>query len=246
MKYCPLLLFFLIVFPSCKTWSPDHYKTTSIKLKENKLDNNSLEEVYLSYKDKLDKEMKVKVASLANTLTKQKPESSLGNHAAEITFTQTEQYLNQRIDFAIVNYGGLRVPLIDQGALMVEDAFELMPFDNYLVLMELDGATTTLLFNHMAQQGGWPIHNASYVIKDGHAESIRINNKPLNLNNTYKVALSDYLANGGDNCSFLREMPYTNTAVFFRDAIIAFWKAQEKQNRSVTARIDGRVINKDE
>jgi 2',3'-cyclic-nucleotide 2'-phosphodiesterase (5'-nucleotidase family) len=38
----------------------------------------------------------------------------------------------------------------------------------------------------------------------------------------YHIATNDYVANGGDNCEFLKEVRRTNTAVLIRDLVTQY------------------------
>ncbi|MBK7667364.1 MAG: 5'-nucleotidase C-terminal domain-containing protein [Sphingobacteriaceae bacterium] len=40
-------------------------------------------------------------------------------------------------------------------------------------------------------------------LKDKQAENITVYSSPFDINKTYKVVTTDYLAMGGDNCHFL-------------------------------------------
>lgn len=244
-KYFPFIVG-LLIFVGCQPLTVIH--TTSEKIETNnvELQSNDIEKLVSSYKSELDELMEVEVATLAGDLILEQPESNLGNHIAEIVYWQAEQSLNIPIDFAITNIGGLRVPSVSSGPLKVKDAYQIMPFDNYVVAMTLSGKTVRELANKMAGYKGWPVFKMTYEIKDKEAINIKINGLPLDDNKDYTVCITDYLANGGDNLSFLKEIPYINTNVYLRDAIVSFWKEQTKQNKVIRVVKDGRVKWADE
>ena len=91
-------------------------------------------------------------------LTKGRPESSLGNWTADLLLAAARDlFPGYAIAFAVQNYGGLRLSEIGTGPLTVSELYELMPFDNELVLVELGGATLRAFIDHTLADGGWPV-----------------------------------------------------------------------------------------
>ena len=81
----------------------------------------------------------------------------------------------------------------------------------------------------------------TYVISGDQAVEVTIAGEPIDMNASYTLAISDYLAEGGDNLSMLKPIPHIKTKVLVREAILAFWRNEEANSRSVTSSIDGRV-----
>jgi len=216
--------------------SDDNQKTTA----ESPADQ-SVEAMIQPYKIKMEKEMNVVIGVFENEMTKEKPESTLGNFVADLTYNKMTESYEEPIDFAIMNYGGLRVPSIPAGKITKGDVFELMPFDNILVVMTLDGSTVLQIFELMAGHGGWPISKqVRYQIKDGKPQNIEINQQPLSLSKSYRVAISDYLANGGDKLSFLKDKPRESNGLLLREAILQY--IEDQGDNPISAPIDGRVL----
>ncbi len=202
----------------------------------------SIEEMIQPYKQQMEKEMNVSIGIFESEMTKAKPESTLGNFVADLTYSKVVQETGASVDFAVMNYGGLRVPSIKAGNITRGGVFELMPFDNMLVIMTLDGKTVLQLFEAMANNGGWPVSKqVRYQIKEGKPQNIEINEKPLSLTQTYKVAISDYLANGGDKLSFLKDKPRENYDILLRNAIMEY--IEDFKNEPILPVLDGRVTS---
>jgi len=213
----------------------DNQKTTA----ESQSDQ-TIEEMILPYKQQMEKEMNVVIGQFETEMTKAKPESTLGNFVADLTYDRMIEITEEPIDFAIMNYGGMRVPSFPAGNITRGNVFELMPFDNMLVVMDLDGKTVQQLFEAMAANDGWPISKqVRYQIADGKPQNIEINQKPFDINRQYKVAISDYLANGGDKLAFLTDKPRENYELLLRDAIMQYVEAFN--NEPIPAILDGRV-----
>lgn len=72
-----------------------------------------------------------------------------------------------------------------------------------------------------------------------------INGKPLDLNATYTVAHSDYVANGGSDCSMLKSVPQINKGYLMRDAILEYVSMQTAAGKTIQPIIENRVTNAD-
>lgn len=191
------------------------------------------------YKMQLSKEMDQVIGVVAFDLERGKPEAPLGNLVADALKIKAEEYTRKRVDFALANSGGLRIPVLPKGEITKSDIFELLPFDNVLVILELEGSALEKLINHMAASGGWPISKGlSYHIVQYSAKDILINGKSLEEKRIYRVAMPDYVANGGDDASFLQSAPQESTGRFMRDAVIEFIQSQ---TQPISAKIEGRV-----
>ena len=207
------------------------------------------------YKQSLDGKMHEVIGTAPVALTKKTPESTLGNFFAEAVFASFKILPN--VDtlntFAMFNNGGLRTS-VPQGNVMVGGMFELMPFENKLVLVKLSGERTLKLLNFIAEKDGAPVAGIRFTISSKTvtqpyetatfktAKDIFINGKPFDVNNTYYVATSDYLAGGGDKFFSADENnSMVKTEILLRDILINYCKDLTKQNKPVTATIDGRI-----
>ena len=235
------ILAFSKLFIACSPFHVMHTNATEIKTSSESIKDELINDLVQPYKLQLDDAMNVILAELEEDLIKEQPESSLGNHIAEITYWCAENNSDKAIDFAISNYGGIRVPYINKGSLKVSDAYQIMPFDNYIVVLQVSGEIINELVDKMASNGGWPTYNLSYEIKDNQAQNIKIQGRQFDVNKNYTFALTDYLANGGDKLSFLKGLEHENTNVYLRDAIMNFWRYKSNKSEQIKAIKDGRV-----
>lgn len=242
-KYLYSLLLILISLSACQV--QNHlYKTTTnyIETKELKESDESITTLIAPYKQQVDKEMNTVIGQATYALTKEQPECTLGNWLADLTLKKSIDYTKLAVDFAVLNQGGIRIPTLAAGDVTRGKIFELMPFDNMLVVLELPGTEMQMLFDHMVTKEGWPISaGVHYTIKDGKAIDIHINGKEIEPSRTYKIATNDYIANGGDNCTFFKDQPRTETGKLFRDAIIEYTEELTKAGESIEAEVDGRI-----
>lgn len=238
------LLFLLILISSChRSYVPVQYQPAARKVDSLATASGRVDSIIQLYKVELDKEMNVVIGYADTTLTKAQPESDLGSWMCDMVLTKSHDYYKDSIDFTFLNHGGIRLPSLAKGDITIGKMIELMPFENRIVVMQLKGSTIDSLFNHIASKGGWHVSKGtSYKISNGKAIDVVINGKLLELNKTYTLAVSDYLAQGGDNCTMLIGLPYIDTRVTLRDALIQGLKEATARGEHVRSIIEGRVV----
>ena len=196
------------------------------------------------YKEELNRELNKTIAVSSMAMDKNQPEGLLGNFVADLALYITNNNTNNiKADFCLLNNGGLRTTL-PKGDITLKRVYELMPFENELVILTLDGPTTNLLIEFIAKKGGMPVSGIKMGINDLKPVKVLINDLPFDVAKDYNVVTSDYLANGGDNLSFLvsaKEKHYIGIKV--RDAIIKYMEEQSRNGKELTARLDNRIYN---
>lgn len=195
------------------------------------------------YKIALDSEMNevLIISAMEFPKEKNKPETLLGNLVADLSLQIiNEMFPESNIDFCLLNIGGLRTSL-PKGEITRGKIFELMPFDNELVIVTITENQLFELINYLKNVGGQPISAISFDFsnsKDGNSTNLYVEKglSPIN------ILTSDYLAQGGDNMSFfLNPVKYETTGIKLRDAIIEYCKAEHKKGNQLTSKLDGRI-----
>lgn len=246
MKVQLLFILFLgFSFSTCKVNHLAEQETQFYRITDEQTTNDSVDQLIAPYKTQLDAEMNKVIGEVAHELTKKLPESTMGNWFSDIIFEQSQKLVDAPIDFTTLNHGGLRIPSIPKGPITKGKIYELMPFDNSIVILDLDAKTTKQLFDRIAVKGGWPISkHVQFEIRDNKAENITINGKPLEPNRIYRVSLPDYIANGGDKCFFLSDnKKRVESGVLIRDALIDYVQECQNKNIIMKAEIEGRIKN---
>lgn len=213
-----------------------------IAVNNNAVDSQIVKTI-LPYKQSLDGKMLEVIGTTPTALTKNTPESTLGNFFAEAVFDRVKHLPNADTvnTFAMFNNGGLRTS-VPQGNIMVGSMYELMPFENKLVVVKLNAERLIKLLNFIAEKDGAPVAGIRFTIKDKKAIDITINGKPFDSATTYFVATSDYLAGGGDKFFTTGEnSDMLKTDLLLRDILIDYCKNLYKQNKPVIANLDGRI-----
>lgn len=192
------------------------------------------------YQQQLQAQMRQVIGQVPETMKKGSPESSLGNWLADLLQAAAPAIFPEvDIAFSVQNAGGIRVPELVAGPLEKGEIYELMPFDNILVVVEANGFVVDEFIQHMASEGGWPVSKElRYTIQDGKATNISIGGEALQLNRNYYVAMPDYVANGGSDAKMLADRKQTSSGRFLRDIIIEHTSQSAEPVRGI---LDGRV-----
>jgi len=242
-KGIQLAYFFVLL--CCSFACSSSYKTTIVQYKDYPVSNLPSDSSFLRflqpYTDSVNNSMNTVIGAFAVDMHKRQPEGLLGDFMADAMLTIAKKYYQTDIDVAFVNYGGIRIGYVQAGKVTKGKIFEIMPFDNMIVLQKVKGTVVKEFLDHIAGRGGWPVAGMSMVIKNGKAENVLIGGKPLDLFATYTIANSDYVANGGDNCEMLKTIPQINQALLLRDALIEYVQQFSMQEKPVTISIQNRV-----
>lgn len=170
------------------------------------------------------------------------PETTLGNFFADAILTQGRK-LYPEVDFAIGTKGGLRTELT-KGSITLRNMFELMPFENKLVILHISGKHTADLLQFVAAKDGQPIAGIRMKIKNNEPFNVLIEGKPFDTARSYIVLTYDFLANGGDNITGLNNpIKRINTDKGVREALIEYVIETTKKGNHLNSETDGRIIH---
>jgi 2',3'-cyclic-nucleotide 2'-phosphodiesterase (5'-nucleotidase family) len=182
-----------------------------IGVTENQQPNAAIDAFIKPYRENIDKDMNVVLAYAPQTFDKSGQwQTTIGNLMADATLDFGNRVFAKRehktIDICLLNFGGIR-SIIPKGNVTTRTAFEIMPFENSLIVAELKPEQITELVNYIiAEKKAHPISGLAFNIEnDNTASSILIKGKPLENGKTYFVVTSDYLINGGDKMDFFKK-----------------------------------------
>lgn len=221
----------LVSLTSCKTTS---LQVANVETQKNISINKELKndeafvKVIEPYKLKLDKEMNQKISHTNVDLTKQGDNSNLGNLLADYTFSGADEWakthLKKNVDAALINIGGIRTS-IGKGDILLKNVYEVMPFENEVVIVKMKGSDLEGLFEYYAKkQVNNPVSHLYIETDNGKPAKTLINGKAVNSNQDYYIATSDYLALGGDNMSFFAKGESIPTGIKMRELFIDYFK----------------------
>jgi len=255
-----LFILFLIIFSlsSCK----NSYKLTDSTSKNKTVSENlstyNFSEVDIkSFKDSLQSTMNI-VLNTSNTfMDVASPEGKLGNFICDLSLSVIRKNIigdlksNDKI-FCMLNNGGLRTSL-PKGEITRGKIYEIMPFDNELVIVKISENKMQELFTYIlnksnmidSRKAGVPVSGLRMLINNNQIENIFIGTKKYNTKYSYRILTTDYLVRGGDGMDFfLDAIEIKQTGLLLRDVIIDYIIDLKKQNIALDASLDGRIYAK--
>lgn len=175
---------------------------------------------------------------------------NLGNFVTNAMLREAKQKSGRQIVFAIMNAGGLRKNEIAGGQLRASDIFELLPFENALLVIDLSGAQLLKIIQsgtRDAQAGAriqfrWNAQNRTEVIGakliDAQGE------RNIDPNAVYSIVTIDYLYNlKSGTYGVLQEAKNVQPLnLTLRDAVLNYVRAETAAGRSVPSKLDDRFV----
>ncbi|WP_460969815.1 5'-nucleotidase C-terminal domain-containing protein [Spirosoma migulaei] len=204
--------------------------------------DTSLANFLQPYRQKMDQTMNEVLARSTGRIEKGLPDAPLNDLLTDALLKQAIQKYGKPIDCSHLNYGGIRSNL-PEGNITIGSVFEVMPFDNQLIVLTVKGDMLQQLLNHFVRGSGLVVGGIRAKIHDKQVQSVTFTNgRTLQPNETYTVVLSDYVANGGDDAGFLKNpIKSENINYLMRDALIDYFRQQGKTGQPINPVSDGRV-----
>lgn len=247
MKFKIFIIFFsALLFGACTSRlkvAKVHSEINQVISSELK-DDPAFDKVIEPYKEKLAETMNSVISHTNVDLTKNGDNSNLGNLLADYTFEGASEWAKKNnkpvVDAAVINIGGIR-STIGKGNVLLRHVYEVMPFENEVMIVKLKGSDLQGLFNYYATtQKNNPVAHLYVETDGGKLTKETINGEKINLTRDYYIATSDYLALGGDNMSFFKKGEMISTGIKLRDLFIEKFKAKPE----VSAPDDVRILFK--
>jgi 2',3'-cyclic-nucleotide 2'-phosphodiesterase (5'-nucleotidase family) len=196
---------------------------------------------YIAYlapiKAELEAQLNAAIGYAPQTLEVHQPECTMLNWASDALFEMAKQLCPNQVDMAVVNIGGMRCNW-GAGDITFRHVFELMPFDNELVVLTMQGKDILELCEIFANTGGQGVAGLRMRAKKGMLISAKIAGKEIMPEAYYTLATSDYLSQGNDGM-----VPLKNH--------VEMWKSEKKirdlyieyieQVKTVEEKVDGRM-----
>ena len=215
---------------------------------ENTVVDSLVQAVIQPYRDSIEHDMSKLVGVSEAPLKRGKPESKLTNLVSDLLLETGIEYcqssnLPVRPQASYVNYGGLRGSL-PQGEITVGHLFELMPFENEVVIIQLSGESVQKMADKIAARGGEGVAGITMGIQNEKVVDFKIGGQEIDPAKTYWMVTSDYIACGGDQMSmFLNPADMISTKLKLRDVLISGLKDRYKRDGIISIKEDGRIFN---
>jgi 2',3'-cyclic-nucleotide 2'-phosphodiesterase (5'-nucleotidase family) len=229
-----------------------HARVTETAIDATTPDDPAVSKMLAVYSPKV-KELEVVLGKLTGELKKGGAGSgSLGNFVTDGMRAQTSLKTGKPVAVALMNSGGMRRNTIGEGELKARDIFELLPFENALVTLDLTGeqllkVLQMIVSRREAQSGARLVYKTN---ADKTSELVRARlvggdygrEGIIDPKATYTIVTIDYLYRvGGSTYGMLREgKDMKELGVTLRDAIMNYVKAETAAGRDIKPNLDGR------
>lgn len=173
-------------------------------------------------------------------------ESTMANVLADAALDAAQ---NAGAQLAFVNGGGVRAS-INAGPITFDEATTVQPFGNTLTVLTLTGAQIRAALEHgvatWSENKGQFLHvsrGVSYTFDLGRPAGSRVvavtlNGQPVVDAQTYKVAMNNFTAGGGDGFTMFKGAPRLDTGTLDVDILVRY--LQERS--AVDAEPEGRIV----
>lgn len=227
------ILSITILLSSCKQ---DYYLTKiegkQIAVSDTLEKDASYEDMIKPFRESVNKDLDNVISYAPETYTKNDGEfnTAIGNLMADIVYEQANPIFNKRtgknIDAVILNHGGIR-SIISKGNITTRTAFEVMPFENSIVVVELKGRQLDSMMVYLSKaKRAHPVNGVKLKLdKDFNITQALVKGQPIKADKTYYLATNDYLYDGGDRMRFFR--PNDSAYVLdykIRNAMVDYFK----------------------
>jgi 2',3'-cyclic-nucleotide 2'-phosphodiesterase (5'-nucleotidase family) len=213
-----ITLFTFFNFLSCKDPSEGQsvhvkkIKGENIQIDRSISGHEELNSIIHPYRSSIEGEMNKALSYSVNSMFKNDTpyNTAIGNMMADAVFEMANPIFYQRnqdsIDAVLLNHGGIRAG-INKGVITTRTAYQIMPFENMVVVAKLKGENVIEMFQYLAKaKRAHPISNMSISVDDEwKLKQYSLAGKKIETSNYYYIATSDYLVNGGDNMNFFQK-----------------------------------------
>ena len=200
------------------------------------------------YTQKLDSVTQQVIGILGHDMEIRQPECELYNLIGDMMVWAAAQY-GDSVDMAFCNEGNVRNSLA-RGKVRYGDAISVLPFENRLAVLTLDGKNMMKLFETITVWKGVPVSHGveMKMTAEGKLVSVLLNGKAIDPSRSYRIVTNDYILEGNDNFTMLKNgrdvKIYGETGdekVIFYNLFAEYIKAVTKQKGVVNVNIEGRI-----
>jgi 2',3'-cyclic-nucleotide 2'-phosphodiesterase (5'-nucleotidase family) len=208
-----LLCFALLALASCKTpVTYDKIEGKQIAITDTLTSDSRIEAFIKPYREHVNSNLDSVISYAVATYSKSDGHlnTAIGNLIADAMYEQSNPVFKKRtgndIDFVLLNHGGIR-SIISKGNITTRTAYEVMPFENAVVVAKLKGEHVKELLEYLVEaKRPHPISKLKIILDESdNLQEADIHGKPIDYNKSYYVLTNDYLLNGGDRMDFFKK-----------------------------------------
>lgn len=210
--------------------------------------NNAIEAFIKPYRDRVSEEMSRPLSYAPFSMDKSQGDlnMAIGNMMADAVMEMAgpvfESRTTQELDIVILNHGGIR-SAISQGAITMGTAFQVMPFENEVVVAGLSAKAIRQMVEYLiSEQVAHPLAGIEITLdQKSQKADVLVKGQPIQDDKLYYVATNDYLYEGGDRMDFFSQSTEKIVLDYkIRNLLIDYFE----QKDTIAPQIDNRFIRK--
>jgi 2',3'-cyclic-nucleotide 2'-phosphodiesterase (5'-nucleotidase family) len=231
LLFYPLLIAIFFAVSCSTSYKTENVQYSNYRVQQYDEGSRSLASIVKPYSDSVNKLMNVVVGYNDILLERKSQGNTLGFFITDAYLEMAKQKVDTKVDAAFMNLGGIRLPEIPAGAITQGKIFELMPFDNLMVLLKVKGSLLKQYLDTLAANEGVIESGITMKVLNKTAQQVLVGGKPLDLNGDYTIVYSDYVAM---NSNLLKNIHRNTNGYLLRDALLDYVKFINSQNKKVT------------
>jgi 2',3'-cyclic-nucleotide 2'-phosphodiesterase (5'-nucleotidase family) len=225
---------------SCHSaYRSEQVQYTGYRIKNDGLTVPEIASAMKPYGDSINIKMNVVIGQNESRMDTRRQQNTLGYFITDAYLFMANRKSDKKVDAAFMNRGGIRLPELPPGAVTTWKIYELMPFDNMMLLVTIKGGLLKQYMDTLAATEGIIQSGMKVEVKNKKVQQILINSKPLDENADYLIAHSDYVVN---STPLLKKLHFQNTAYLLRNAIIDYVVDLNNKGKKITVSDTDRVI----
>jgi 2',3'-cyclic-nucleotide 2'-phosphodiesterase (5'-nucleotidase family) len=214
------LIFVLAFLVSCNgSFRSSSVQYNNYQVQQTANANSAFAKIIKPYSDSINISMSDVVGINESLLEKKVRQNTLGYFMADAFLFEAKQKFGINVEVAFMNYGGIRLIELPPGKITKGKLFELMPFDNLLVLQKLKGSVLKQYLDTLAMGETVVLSGITMSIENKRTKNILVGGLPLDESRDYIIANSEY--NIGTS-EVLKKIAFQNIGYLQRDALIDY------------------------
>lgn len=207
---------------------------------------SKIEDFIKPFRDHVNKNLDSVISYSVDTYSKTDGDlnTAIGNLMADAIIEQSNPIFKSRtghnIDIVLINHGGIRA-ILSKGNITTRTAYEIMPFENSVVVTELKGLQVKELISYLQKaKRAHPISGLTIKLdKNYDLIEAKVNGELIDDNKIYYVATNDYLYGGGDRMDFFQKSDTLHVLDYkIRNVLIDYFTKKD----TINPIIDNRFI----
>ena len=225
---------------SCNTsYHPTSLRYTDYPIEAKAVEDTSFGKYLKPFRDSMDIVMNEVVGNITQKMDVKRPVTTLGNFMCDAFVYMAKEKIDPAATISYVGLGSIRRPYIEAGPVSRGAIFEVMPFDNMMVLITVKGDLLKKFIEDMGEGGG--VSGFTMMIKDKKVSSILVAGKEIDDASEYTIVSSDYYANNPNMAWFYGKAKRNDTQYLIRDAIIDYVRMMTKNGVPLGTNLENRI-----